>query len=126
LVWDLISEGVDATIPKIVRETVEAVQTILGPDADEEAYTSIKKVGNLLSLDRSAAYRRVVTAFKAGYLRNPAEKGKPIRICTGEPLPMDREILPSAEDLQAHITTQTVRFKKMITLRESLMSRTVP
>jgi len=43
LVSDLISEGAEATVPEIVRETVEAVERLID-DSDEDA-VNVRQVG---------------------------------------------------------------------------------
>ena len=89
LVVDIVSEGVEATVPATVREMVEAV-------AGSEEPLSIAQLASLLGLDKSATSRRWQNARARGYLKNLEEKrGKPARIVLGDPLPDDVEILPS-------------------------------
>jgi hypothetical protein len=94
LVFDIVSEGVEATVPVTVRELVEAV-------AGSEEPLSIAQLATLLSLDKSATSRRWQNARTRGYVKNLEEKrGKPARIVLGDPLPDDIEILPSPERLE--------------------------
>jgi hypothetical protein len=94
LVVDIVSEGVEATVPATVRELVEAV-------AGSKEPLSIAQLASLLGLDKSATSRRWQNARARGYLKNLEEKrGKPARIVLGEPLPDEVEILPSVERLQ--------------------------
>jgi hypothetical protein len=94
LVVDIVSEGVEATVPATVRELVEAV-------AGSEDPLSIAQLAHLLNLDKSATSRRWQNARRRGYVRNLEEKkGKPARIVLGDPLPEEVEILPSLERLQ--------------------------
>jgi hypothetical protein len=93
LVADLISEGVEATVPPIVRETVEAVEKLI-KDGDEASVT-IKQVGAKLGLDYQPTHRRVRMATDAEYLRNLEDrKGRPARLVVSDPLPEEREVLP--------------------------------
>ena len=99
LIVDIISEGVEATVPATVRETVEAV-------AASEEPPSISQLATLLGLDKSATSRRWKNARARGYLKNVEEKrGKPARIVLGDPLPDEIEILPSPERLEERWTS---------------------
>jgi hypothetical protein len=98
LVVDIISEGVEATVPTTVRETVEAVAASKEPP-------SISQLATLLGLDKSATSRRWENARARGYLKNVEERrGKPARIVLGDPLPDEVEILPSPERLEERWT----------------------
>jgi len=99
LVSKTISEGVGASVPKIVRETVEAVEDLSG-DSEDEA-VRIKAVATKLGLDYSATHRRVSLAIDGGYLRNQEDRPKrPAKLIVGDPLPEDGEILPAPEKLR--------------------------
>ncbi len=94
LVFDIVSEGVEATVPATVRELVEAV-------AGSEEPLSIAQLASLLGLDKSATSRRWQNARRRGYVKNLEERrGKPARIVLGDPLPDEVEILPSPERLE--------------------------
>jgi hypothetical protein len=94
LVVDVVSEGVEATVPATVRELVQAV-------AAAEEPVSIAKLAQLLGLDKSATSRRWQNARVRGYVRNLEErKGKQAQIVLGDPLPDETEILPSRERLE--------------------------
>jgi hypothetical protein len=67
LVAGLVAEGVGATVPQIVRDTVWAVRVAL--EKSEGSTTTIKKVGEQLQLDYSATYRRVKLALDGGFLK---------------------------------------------------------
>ena len=111
LVADLIAEGVEATVPATVRETVTVVQNLIAPlkdgaslaesvRADLERTASIGEVAGRLKLDRTAAWRRVRVAIERGYLKNLEDKrGRPAKIALAESLPDDVAILPMPEDL---------------------------
>ncbi len=99
LVSGLIAEGVEATVPKTIRETVEAVESVI--DGWDENHATNKAVAEELEIDKAAASRRVRTAIGRGYLKNLEDrKGHPARLVLAEAMPEDREILPAAEDLE--------------------------
>lgn len=98
LVADLVAEGVEATVPKTVRETVEAAKRLL-EDSESEPITTAAVAGEL-KLDKSAALRRVKTAIDRGHLKNLEDRrGRPARIILGEPIAGEVELLPSVERL---------------------------
>jgi hypothetical protein len=95
LVTDVIAAGVEATVSKPVRETVEAVG-VLAPD--EGVMT--RAVAEKLDLDKSTASRRLRMAADGGYVRNLEDRpGKPGRWLLGDPMPEDRQLLPNASQL---------------------------
>src|SRR5215212_1907851 len=99
LVADLVSEGVEVAVPKIIRETVEAVER-MPRDSGGETVT-VAAVARELKLDNSTALRRVRTAIDRGHLKNQEDrKGRPARLVPGDPLPEDIEVLPSVEKLR--------------------------
>lgn len=92
IVADLMSEGVKATVPATVRETVAAVATLEEP--------SISQVARRLELDQSAGQRRVAKAVAEGYLRNLEDRrGRAARLVVGDPLPDDVELLPEPAEI---------------------------
>jgi len=96
LVADLVSEGVEASVPATIRETVGTVGRLL-EDSDGASVT----VARELKLDSSAGLRRVRAAIERGYLKNLEDrKGRPACLVLGDPLPKDVEVLPSVERLQ--------------------------
>ncbi len=98
LVADIVSAGVEATVPASVRETVQVVADMQA--TDEDSGVSIAAIAHRLRLDKSAASRRVSGARDRGYLVNmETRKGKPARWRTDEPLPDDVEILPPPESI---------------------------
>ena len=99
LIADLISEGIEVTVPKTVRETVGAVERLL-EDSDDDAIPTVA-VARELELDKSAALRRVRSAIDRGHLKNLEDRrGRPARLVLEEPLPEDLEILPTVERLR--------------------------
>jgi biotin operon repressor len=100
LVADLVSEGIEATVPATVRETVEALKS-LREDSNGEP-VSVAELARELKLDRSAVSRRVRNAKDRGYLRDLEEnQRKPSRLVLGDDLPADLQILPYPEDVRA-------------------------
>ncbi len=90
LVADLIGDGVGATVPDTMRETVEAVR-----DLGDGAGATVLSVAERLTLDRSAAQRRLRAARERGYLANQEERrGRPARYVIGDPLPDELILLP--------------------------------
>jgi hypothetical protein len=99
LVSGLIAEGVEATVPKTIRETVEAVENII--DGWGEDHATNKGVAEVLDIDKAAASRRVRTAIGRGYLKHLEDrKGHPARLVLAEGMPEDQEILPAPEELE--------------------------
>jgi urease gamma subunit len=98
LVADLVSEGIEATVPATVRETVEMVKRLR---EETEKDVTIAALADELKLDKSAAWRRVRSAMDRGYLENLEDrKGRPAKLAAGDDLPDDIEILPTPERLQ--------------------------
>lgn len=98
LVADLVAEGIEATVPQAVRETVEAVAALAGAD---EGVTK-KAVAKYLKIDPAAAWRRCEVALCQGYLHNLEERSRrPARLVIGEPLPEEFSILPEPTVLEA-------------------------
>jgi hypothetical protein len=98
LVADLLAEGVEATVPPRVRETVEAVEALLRKEGAEEATN--QEVADKLHIDKAAASRRVRDAIGRGYLKNLEDRrGRPARLVLGEAMPEGAEVLPAPEEL---------------------------
>jgi hypothetical protein len=102
LVVDLVGEGVEATVPATVRQTVEAVKR-LREDSKGEPVT-VAELARELKLDRSAVSRRARNAKDRGYLRDLEDNPrKPSRLVLGDDLPDDLQILPSPGDVRASV-----------------------
>jgi len=102
LVADLVSEGVEATVPNTVRETIEAVKGLRENSKGEPV--TVAELARKLRLDRSAVSRRVRNAKDRGYLRDLEEnQRKPSRLIPGDDLPDGLQILPSPEDMRAGV-----------------------
>jgi hypothetical protein len=92
LVADLLAEGVEATVPEAVRQTVEAVA------AEDGKAVSLAKLAAKLGIDKSSASRRWREARRRGYLKNLEDKrGKPAQLVADDPLPENVEILPPTD-----------------------------
>jgi hypothetical protein len=103
LVADFVSEGIEATVPKTVRETVVAVKR-LRDDSKGEPIT-VAELARELKLDRSAVSRRVRNAKDRGYLRDLEDNPrKPSRLIPGDDLPDNLQILPTPDDVRASVT----------------------
>jgi len=98
LIEDLVAAGVQASVPDIVRETVEAVGRINKGGLHE--LTELE-IANELQLDKSTASRRIRDAIARGFLENLQDKkGRPARIVlTDQVLPDDQCILPTVDEL---------------------------
>ncbi len=106
LVKDIVSEGAGSSVSESVRETVGAVEEILGDG--NRAEVTVVQVANALGLDKSTASRRVKRAVEGGYVVNLEQgKGNPLRLVVGDPLPEEKEILPRPEALQSGCTVAT-------------------
>jgi hypothetical protein len=102
LVADLVSEGIEVTVPATVRETVEAVKRLREASSGEPV--TVIELARELKLDRSAVSRRVRNAKDRGYLRDLEENlRKPSRLVLGDDLPDDLQILPSPGDVRASV-----------------------
>jgi hypothetical protein len=100
LVADLVSEGIEVTVPKTVRETVGAVKRLREASSGEPV--TVVELARELKLDRSAVSRRVRNAKDRGYLKDLEENPrKPSRLVLGDDLPDDLQILPKPEDVRA-------------------------
>src|SRR5215217_4889475 len=100
LVADLVSEGIEATVPDTVRETVDAVRVLRG--GSKGGPVTVAELARMLKLDRSAVSRRVRNAKDRGYLRDLKENPRrPLRLVLGDDLPADVRILPEPEEVRA-------------------------
>ncbi|MGO8772064.1 MAG: hypothetical protein ACLQIK_08390 [Mycobacterium sp.] len=101
LVAGAIAEGVGATVPDTVQETVKAVAAL-----ESEEGVMVRAIAERLRLDRSNVARRLVMAADGGYLRNLEDKrGKPGRWVIGDPLPDSVDLLPDPSHMHTAETT---------------------
>jgi hypothetical protein len=99
LIEDLLAEGVSYAVSPTVRQTVDAVRTVIAKKQGHMC-ASIIEIAAELSIDKSSASRRVKMALQLGYLYNREHgRGKTYRLVLGEPLPGDRVLLPNPEEL---------------------------
>jgi hypothetical protein len=111
LIEKLFSEGVEATVPKTVRETVEAVAALCRGQSNTAtpAEVSLTALAKELKLDKGPTSHRVRKAIDRGFLVNREEKrGKPARIAIGDPLPDEIQILPEVSALEECCTVADV------------------
>jgi hypothetical protein len=100
LVGDIIAAGVEATVPPIVRDTVDAVTVLAEKDG-----VGLRVVAERLGVDKSNASRRLRRAADGGWIHNLEDRrGKPARWVVGDPMPEDHELLPHPDALQHHNT----------------------
>lgn len=98
LVADIVSAGIEATVPPTMRETVDAVVDLSPSHPDGVPLTALAAK---LKLDKSSASRRANSACHRGYLRNEEDKkSRPARFKVADPIPVGVEVLPSVEVLQ--------------------------
>lgn len=92
LVGPVLAEGLRASVPAAVRETVDAVNAMNGSGL------SIGQLGQALKIDPSAASRRAAHAAALGYIVKEKE-GRTTELFIGVPLPQDTTILPDPAKL---------------------------
>jgi hypothetical protein len=96
LIADLFAEGIEATVPETVRQTVEAVKALGGADV------SLTVVAAKLQLDKNPTHHRVRKAIERGFLvNNEPAKGRPLKLAIGDPIPDTTEILPDINTLRS-------------------------
>ncbi len=98
LVIDLISEGVEKSVPPTVRQTVEALRSLMKDTGGP--LIGLPALSQRLGLDKGSVSRRVGRAVGLGYLKNLEDKqGKPAQLQLADPLPEDQEVLPTAAEV---------------------------
>src|SRR5215216_822874 len=117
LVADLVGEGVETTVPKTIRETVEAVKRLREGSKGEPV--TVAELARKLKLDRSTVSRRVRSAKDRGYLRDLEDNPrKPSRLILGDDLPDDVQILPSLDDVRASVKERALPGARLNGLQE--------
>jgi len=102
LVARLFAEGIEATVPTIVRQTVAAVEAYL--TKQKATAITLTQLARELELDKNSVHHRLRKAYAAGYLVNQEDRrGKPARIALGEPLPAESGILPDPGSLERQL-----------------------
>jgi len=106
LVADLVSAGVEASVPPTVRETVEAVKELNKLPSWRFVGVPQSEVKKHLGLDKSTISRRIKHAIDLGYLVDEQEKkGQPAKLAVGEPMPDEVEVLPRPDALSRQCCT---------------------
>jgi hypothetical protein len=91
LVLDWMAEGLEASVPKALRDTVEAVEQ----HCETAPSASVTALAERLKLDVSTVSRRVQVALHRGYLENlETPPGRSSQLVPGQPLPSERPLLP--------------------------------
>lgn len=99
LMAELVSHGVDASVPSNVRETVEAVQGLL---AEYPEGVPNNVLAAALGLHEGTASRRGKAAIARGYLVNESgSSGKESRLMLGASMPIDSAVLPHPDEIAA-------------------------
>ena len=94
LLAQVLAEGVGASVPAQVRETVAAVQKL----TTNTAGVTIAALAQELGIDPSTTSRRVAQAVELGHVSKIRE-GRSAKLLPGMPLPGDRAILPKPSAL---------------------------
>jgi hypothetical protein len=95
LVADLVAEGAEATVKPEIREVVETTARLIAEGRQEVCQRDLKPE---LKLDKSAVSRRVAGALDGGFLKNLEDrKGRSARLVLGDPLPANRDVLPTPD-----------------------------
>lgn len=97
-VADLMAEALEASVPRLMRQTVEVVRSI-----SNEYDRSVRVVARMLRIHPSVASRRCQAAVRAGYVVSRHDKVKRCHVLDlGYPMPNDIEVLPP-EVPSAHV-----------------------
>lgn len=100
LVKAVLSEGVELSVPKRIRKTVDCVAHMQKNDVYVSGI-NYAAIGRVLKIDKSTAKRRVEVAIERGYLKNLEPEGKPASIVVADALPKDHDILPTVDEVIA-------------------------
>lgn len=108
VIADVVSEGVEALVPPLVRETVEAVEALGGVVVAQEQPgdgVTAMQVARHLEIEKMGGGRRLRRASDGGYVRNlETRRFRPGRWVVGEPLPGERDVLPKTEKLLSAVS----------------------
>ena len=105
LISDVIAAGLEAAVPRQVRQIAEKVKQM----KLEKPGRSISQadIAARINMHKTTVSRWVKVAIQRGYLKYADENHKHADIEIGEPLPEDRQVLPSPEELKkAYIEQQ--------------------
>jgi hypothetical protein len=121
LIADLFAEGVEATVSEIIRQTVQAVDSL---SHKTSGGVSVASVAKLLDLHKSTITRRVEKAIDGGYLCNKATtKGRPAKLVVNDPLPEGIDMLPSADEVAAHYAARIKKLRRKLAQAKRTNSR---
>jgi hypothetical protein len=104
LIAAIVSEGIGATVPDDVRETVDAVKSAMEKAHNPEGDPMVRRVQvqvELPGLDDRALRRRLAKAVDGGFIvnKNPG-RGKTAMYAIGDPVPDDVDVLPDVDALR--------------------------
>jgi hypothetical protein len=100
LIADPLAKGIEATVPTEIRETVEAVCTLL---LTNPRGVSLGLLAKHVGLHKATLSRRVRRAKDAGYLRDEAAtKGRPAMLVINKSMPVGLRVLPKTSKVEAH------------------------
>lgn len=105
LIGELVSHGIQTSVPPKVRKVVEAVAArCQGPREDRDpspTFATAKDVAAALDVEKSAAHAWITRATHDGYLVNiETRRRQPAKLTLGDPLPSDTSALPTREQLE--------------------------
>jgi hypothetical protein len=95
LVADLVAYGTGHKVSETLRETLGAVEALVGESHDHIG-VSIQEIAAYLRLHKGTASRRVKKALHAGYLENKA-KTPVYKLVLADSLPDNQMVLPAPE-----------------------------
>jgi hypothetical protein len=102
LVADLLAEGIGATVHPVLRPVVEAVGRLV--KASEGKSVTVSQVAEALDIERTTCTHRVRRCLARGWLadlRPSGAKNRPAELVPGEPMPGNREVLPTPDAVRA-------------------------
>jgi len=106
LLADLISEQLEASVPPVVRETVEALTRLYENLEARSDGVSGRALTQELNIDKAATSRRMKSVMRRGFAKNIEEKGgRRAKYAPGDPLPEDIVVLPEAYEIPEECCT---------------------
>jgi hypothetical protein len=106
LLGDALEMAVGAQVPPQIATVVEMVTSAAGRPGLSEGvplYVVAEKLSGDASKGKSLASKWVNRTLAQGYLVNDSRPGHPMKLLPGEPIPGERRILPTLEELLAAI-----------------------
>lgn len=102
-----INNAADVAVSPQIRRTVEMVGKLLA-GRPYGVTVSMSQLAKIMQIDKSTISRRVDVAIHDGYLQNQELlQGRPARLVLNEPMPVDKSILPSPEELEEYMQSHT-------------------